>query len=185
MKLIILDRDGVINEDSDDYIKTPDEWRPLPGSLEAIARLSNAGFHIVVASNQSGIGRKLFDLQTLNAMHDKMHKLVAEHGGVIDAVFFCPHAPADDCDCRKPKPGLLLEIGRRLGISLKGVPVIGDAYRDIESAREVGALPILVRTGKGTLTLYNTDYNLQDVPVYCDLHEAVNGILAGELPLYQ
>ena len=182
MKLIILDRDGVINEDSDDYIKSCDEWRPLPGSIEAIARLSNAGYHIVVATNQSGIARKLFDLQTLNAMHDKMHKLTAEHGGVIDAVFFCPHAPADECECRKPKPGLLLEIASRLGVSLKGVPIIGDSFRDIESARAVGGLPILVRTGKGTRTLYNTENDLQDVPVYCDLHEAVNAILGGELP---
>jgi D-glycero-D-manno-heptose 1,7-bisphosphate phosphatase len=185
VKLIILDRDGVINEDSDNYIKSTDEWRPLPGSIEAVARLSNAGFHVVVATNQSGISRKLFDLQTLNAMHNKMHQLVAEHGGNIDAVFFCPHGPNDDCDCRKPKTGLLLEAAKRAGASLQGVPCIGDSYRDIESARAVGALPILVRTGKGTRTLYDTDNDLSDIPVYCDLNEAVNAILAGELPLYQ
>lgn len=185
MKLIILDRDGVINEDSDEYIKSTDEWQPLPGSIEAIARLSNAGFHVIVVTNQSGISRKLFNLQTLNDMHNKMHRLVAEHGGSIDAVFFCPHGPSDNCDCRKPKTGLLLEAAKRTGTNLQGVPCIGDSYRDIESARTVGALPILVRTGKGTRTLYNTDNDLTDVAVYCDLHEAVNAILAGDLPLYQ
>jgi D-glycero-D-manno-heptose 1,7-bisphosphate phosphatase len=185
MKIVILDRDGVINKDSDEYIKSTAEWQPLPGSIEAIARLSNAGFHVVVATNQSGIARKLFDLQTLNSMHNKMQRLVAEHGGNIDAVFFCPHGPNDNCDCRKPKTGLLTEIARRFGTSLQGVPCIGDAYRDIEAARAVGALPILVRTGKGTQTLYNTDNNLEGVPVFCDLNEAVNAILAGELPLYQ
>jgi D-glycero-D-manno-heptose 1,7-bisphosphate phosphatase len=118
-------------------------------------------------------------------MHNKMQRLVAEHGGNIDAVFFCPHGPNDNCDCRKPKTGLLTEVARRFGTSLQGVPCIGDAYRDIEAARAVGALPILVRTGKGTRTLYNTDNNLEGVPVFCDLNEAVNAMLAGELPLYQ
>lgn len=181
MKLIILDRDGVINEDSDKYIKSVDEWQPLPGSLEAIARLTNAGYRIVVATNQSGIARKLFDLPTLNAMHEKMYRLVAEHGGEIDAVFFCPHSPNDDCDCRKPKPGLLNNISDRLGLALDGVPVIGDSLRDIESARAVNAQPILVRTGKGTRTLYAANGELEGVPVYCDLSEAVSGLLKGEL----
>lgn len=179
MKLVILDRDGVINEDSDEFIKSPEEWKPLPGSLEAIAKLTNAGYRVVVSTNQSGIARKLFDLPTLNAMHDKMHQLVAEHGGEIDAVFFCPHAPGDKCECRKPKPGMLEEIGRRLGTSLEGVPVIGDSLRDIESAKAVKAQPILVRTGKGTKTLYEAGHELDDVPVYCDLAQAVNSLLNG------
>jgi D-glycero-D-manno-heptose 1,7-bisphosphate phosphatase len=181
MKLIILDRDGVISEDSDDFIKSVDEWQPLPGSLEAIARLTNAGYRIVVATNQSGIARKLFDLPTLNAMHEKMYRLVAEHGGEIDAVFFCPHSPNDDCDCRKPKPGLLNAISERLAMPLNGVPIIGDSLRDIESARAVNALPILVRTGKGTRTLYAANGELEGVPVYCDLSEAVSGLLKGDL----
>lgn len=181
MKLIILDRDGVINEDSDDYIKSPDEWLPLPGSLEAIARLTNAGYRIVVSTNQSGIARKLFDLPALNAIHDKMHQLVVEQGGEIDAVFFCPHGPGDHCDCRKPAPGMMHAISRRLGVSLEGVPVVGDSLRDIESARAVNAQPILVRTGKGTRALYSAGNELDGVPVYCDLAQAVNALLSGEL----
>ena len=185
MKLIILDRDGVINEDSDEFIKSPDEWIPLPGSLEAIARLTNAGYRVVVATNQSGIARKLFDLPTLNAMHEKMYQLVGEHGGEIDAVLFCPHTDNDNCDCRKPKPGLLNAIAERLGTSLSGVPAIGDSLRDIQSAQAAGAMPILVRTGKGTRTLYAANGELEGVPVYCELSEAVNGLLRGELETHK
>ena len=122
MKLVILDRDGVINHDSDAYIKSPDEWRPVPGSLKAIARLTQAGFHVVVATNQSGIGRGLFEMATLNAIHDKMHRAVAQAGGRIDAVFYCPHAQDANCACRKPRAGLLEEIGRRFNTELKDVP---------------------------------------------------------------
>ena len=180
MKLIILDRDGVINEDSDDFIKSPEEWKPLPGSMEAIAKLTNAGYHVVIATNQSGIARKLFDLPTLHSIHEKMYRVVAEHGGEIDAVFFCPHGQNDDCECRKPKPGLLHEISYRLGTSLEGVPIIGDSLRDIESARAVNATPILVRTGKGTKTLYSAGHELDDIAIYCDLSEAVNALLSEE-----
>ena len=180
MSLIILDRDGVINEDSDDFIKSPDEWIPLPGSLEAIATLKNAGWQIVVATNQSGIARKLFDLGTLNAIHDKMHRMVREYGGEIDAVFFCPHSPKDNCTCRKPLPGLFEQIAKRLNTPLTNVPVIGDSLRDLESAKSVGAQPVLVRTGKGTKTLYSAQ-GIEDVPVYCDLKQAVNALLAGTL----
>ena len=120
-KLIILDRDGTINRDSDDYIKSPDEWLPLPGSIEAIARLCQAGWHIVIASNQSGLGRGLFDLATLNLMHDKMNKLLAVAGGRVDAIFFCPHLPQDNCQCRKPLPGLFEQIGERFGVALDQV----------------------------------------------------------------
>ena len=152
MKLVILDRDGVINHDSASYIKSPAEWKPIPGSLDAIARLTQAGYHVVVATNQSGIGRGLFEMAALNAIHDKMHRAVGLAGGRIDAVFFCPHAQDANCSCRKPKPGLLEEIGRRFNVNLKGVPCIGDALRDLEAAVAVGAQPILVLTGKGEKT---------------------------------
>jgi D-glycero-D-manno-heptose 1,7-bisphosphate phosphatase len=152
MKLVILDRDGVINYDSDAYIKSPEEWKPIPGSLEAIVRLNQAGYRVVLATNQSGIGRGLFEMATLNAIHDKLHRALGQLGGRIDAIFFCPHAQEDGCDCRKPKPGLYEEIGHRLNISLKGVPSVGDALRDLEAAAAVGAQPILVLTGKGQKT---------------------------------
>jgi len=149
MKLIILDRDGTINEDRDDYVKSPDEWVPLPGALEAIARLNHAGWHTVVATNQSGLGRGTFDMAALNAMHVKMNQLLAKQGGRIDAVFFCPHAPDDACQCRKPLPGLFEQIGERFGVVLRDVPVVGDSLRDLLAGAAVGCPPHLVRTGKG------------------------------------
>ena len=152
MKLIVLDRDGVINFDSDEFIKSPDEWKPIPGSLEAIARLTQLGYHIVVATNQSGVGRGLFDMDTLNAIHDKMSKAVAHAGGRIDAVFFCPHTNGDNCECRKPKAGMLIDIANRFNTDAEGMPVVGDALRDLQSAVLVGAQPILVLTGKGKKT---------------------------------
>ena len=152
-KLIILDRDGVINEDSDVYIKSPAEWRPLPGAADAIARLNHGGYRAVVATNQSGIGRGLFDTATLNLMHEKMHRVVALAGGRIDAVFFCPHKNDDNCKCRKPKPGMYREIAHRFGRDLKGVPAVGDSLRDLEAAAAVGCEPVLVKTGKGMGTL--------------------------------
>jgi D-glycero-D-manno-heptose 1,7-bisphosphate phosphatase len=148
MKLVILDRDGTINADRDDYVKSPAEWLPLPGALEAIARLNQAGWHVVVATNQSGIGRGLFDMETLNAMHSKMHSLLAAVGGRVDAVFFCPHDPADACDCRKPAPGLFHRIGERYGIDLRGVPAVGDTARDAVAALAAGCEPHVVRPGK-------------------------------------
>jgi D-glycero-D-manno-heptose 1,7-bisphosphate phosphatase len=151
-KLIILDRDGVINFDSDQFIKNPEEWKPIPGSLEAIARLCQADYRVVVATNQSGIGRGLFDMPTLNAIHDKMHKACAMVGGRIDAVFFCPHTNDANCNCRKPKSGMLHEIASRYGVSMKGVPAVGDSLRDLEAAARLGAQPILVLTGKGIKT---------------------------------
>lgn len=152
MKLIILDRDGVINFDSDQFIKSPEEWRPIPGSLEAIARLNQAGYRVAVATNQSGIGRGLFDMPTLNAIHDKMHKSLAQVGGRVDAIFFCPHTNESNCECRKPKSGMIEEISARFGVSLKGVPAVGDSLRDLEAAGRLGAQPYLVLTGKGTKT---------------------------------
>ena len=149
MKLIILDRDGTINEDRDDYVKSPDEWVPLPGALEAIARLNHAGWHTVIATNQSGLGRGTFDMAALNAMHVKMNQLLAKQGGRIDAVFFCPHAPDDACLCRKPLPGLLEQIAERFGVVLRDVPVVGDSLRDLLAGAVMGCRTHLVRTGKG------------------------------------
>jgi D-glycero-D-manno-heptose 1,7-bisphosphate phosphatase len=149
MKLVILDRDGTINEDRDDYVKSPEEWVPIPGALEAIARLNHAGWHTVVATNQSGLGRGTFDMATLNAMHAKMNQLLAKQGGRIDAVFFCPHAPGETCNCRKPLPGLFEQIGERFGMSLRDVPVVGDTVRDLQAGVTLGCQPHLVRTGKG------------------------------------
>jgi D-glycero-D-manno-heptose 1,7-bisphosphate phosphatase len=149
MALIILDRDGVINEDSDNYIKSPKEWLPIEGSLQAISTLSKNGYQIVIATNQSGIGRKLFTIDDLNAIHIKMNAHLAQYGGVIDAIFFCPHLPKDDCNCRKPKPGLYYEISERLRMSLNKVYCIGDKMTDVKAIQSAGGKPVLVRTGKG------------------------------------
>ena len=152
MKLVILDRDGVINFDSEHFIKSPAEWKPIPGSLEAIARLTQAGFKVVVASNQSGIDRGLFDMDTLNAIHEKMHRAVQAQGGRIDAVFYCPHASAANCTCRKPRPGMFERIGACFNADLSGAYAIGDSLRDLQASAAVGAKPILVLTGKGETT---------------------------------
>ena len=152
MKLVILDRDGVINFDSDRFIKCPEEWKPIPGSLEAIARLNQAGYRVVVATNQSGIGRGLFDMAMLNSIHDKLYRALAQVGGRIDALFYCPHSADLNCQCRKPRAGMFEEIGRRFNTSLQGVPSIGDALRDLQASQAVGAQPMLVLTGKGQLT---------------------------------
>ncbi len=153
MKLIILDRDGVINQDSDQFIKSPAEWQPIPGSLEAIARLNQADYRVVVATNQSGVGRGLFDMPTLNAIHDKMHKACAMVGAHIDAVFFCPHTAEARCHCRKPEAGMLEEIAARYNANLADVPVVGDSLRDLLPAAALGAPPYLALTGKGAKTL--------------------------------
>lgn len=147
-KLVVLDRDGTLNQDRDDFVTSAEEWLPIPGALEAVARLNHAGWHAVVATNQSGLGRGLFDMAALNAMHLKLIQLLAAEGGRIDAVFFCPHTPADGCDCRKPLPGLLRQIGERYGIDLKGVPMGGASLRDLQAAAAAGCEPHLVLTGK-------------------------------------
>jgi len=177
MKLVILDRDGVINEDSDDYIKSPDEWVPIPGSLEAVARLTRAGYRVVVATNQSGVARGLFTLETLQRIHDKLHRAAAAAGGDIAAIFFCPHGPDDGCECRKPRPGLLRDIAAYYGIDLDGVPVVGDSLRDIQAAQAMGAKPILVRTGKGEETVKRGE-GLAEVGIYADLAAAVDSLLS-------
>lgn len=176
MKVVILDRDGVINEDSDAYIKSPQELVPIPGSLEAIARLNRADYQVIVTTNQSGIARGYYDLDTLDRIHARLGRLLAEAGGHIDAILYCPHGPEDGCRCRKPAPGLLEEAAARLGSTLAGVPAIGDARRDVEAARAAGAAPMLVRTGKGEQTLAEPA-GLEDVPVYRDLAEAVDALL--------
>ena len=177
MKLIILDRDGVINEDSDQFIKNTTEWKPIPGSLEAIAKLNHAGYRVVVASNQSGIGRGLLDMGALNAINDKMYRVLAQVGGRIDALFYCPHAAEANCDCRKPKPGMFIDIAQRFNVDLAGVPSVGDSLRDLQAAVTAGAQPMLVLTGKGAKT--EAAGGLPDgTPVFADLAEAVRNIVA-------
>lgn len=177
MKLVILDRDGVINIDSDRFIKTADEWRPIPGALEAIARLNGAGFHVAVATNQSGIERGLLDMTALNAIHAKMLKAAQQSGAHIDAIYYCPHSSDTDCRCRKPLPGMFVDIGRRLNVPLDGVPCIGDGTRDLQAAAAAGAKPVLVLTGKGEATL--AAGNLPEgTQVFKDLSAAVDAILA-------
>lgn len=177
MKLVILDRDGVINVDSSNFIKNPNEWVPIPGSLEAIAQLNQNGYRVAVATNQSGIARGLFDMATLNAIHEKMHRALAQVGGRIDALFYCPHAADDKCDCRKPNTGMIKEIGRRFSIELNNVYGVGDAFRDLQAFSDAGCKPILVLTGKGEMTLSqgNLPPNTQ---VVADLAEAVQLITA-------
>ena len=186
VSLVILDRDGVINHDSDDYIKSPDEWQPLPGSLEAIARLCRADYTVVVATNQAGVGRGLFSLEMLIRIHRKMASSIRDKGGRLDSVFFCPHSPAEQCGCRKPKPGMLLEISDRLGIGLSGVPVVGDSLRDLEAAEAAGAIPVLVKTGRGRLTQEKLSkgelsHTLGQTPVYADLAAFTDAVLDGRL----
>lgn len=176
MRLIVLDRDGVINEDSDEYIKSPDEFIPIPGSLEAIARLTQSGWRVTVATNQSGVARGMYDLATLQRIHDKLYRLLAAQGGQVEAIFFCPHGPQDNCECRKPKPGLFREIERCLQVSLEGVPAVGDSLRDLQAAQAVGARPLLVRTGKGERTLAKGE-GLEGIPVYADLFAVVDDLL--------
>jgi len=171
MKLVVLDRDGTINHDSDEYIKSPSEWKPIKGSLEAIARLSQAGWRVVVATNQSGMARGLFDVAALNAIHDAMHRAAVQAGGRIDAIFFCPHAPDAGCECRKPKPGMLREIAERMNVDLAEVPVIGDSQRDLQAAAAAGARPFLVLTGKGRRT-YEAGGLPEGTLVFADLAAA-------------
>ena len=177
MKLVILDRDGVINKDSANFIKNPNEWIPIPGSLEAIAMLNQHGFRIAVATNQSGVSRGLFDMATLNSIHDKMHRELALVGGRIDAVFYCPHSADDHCDCRKPKPGMIKEIGKRFSLELNEVFAVGDALRDLQAFADAGCKTILVRTGKGEETLQAGSLP-EGTLVFADLNEAALHIIA-------
>ncbi len=185
MPLLVLDRDGVINEDSEDYIRCLSDWRPIPGSLDAIAQLSRAGLDIAIATNQSGLGRGYFDLEQMQAIHHQLREEVLARGGKIAGIFYCPHLPEDACDCRKPATGLLSAIETEMGTSPRGCPFVGDSLRDLQAARAFGCDPVLVRTGKGEITLrqlQSGDVDLprpDSIPVYTDLAAAVPSLLAG------
>jgi D-glycero-D-manno-heptose 1,7-bisphosphate phosphatase len=176
MKLVILDRDGVINYDSDQFIKTPDEWKPIPGSLEAIARLTHSGFRVVVCSNQSGVGRGLLDMATLNAINDKMYKALSPLGGRVDALFYCPHPAEANCACRKPRPGMFDDIAKRFNVQLSGVPSVGDSLRDMQASAAAGCQPMLVLTGKGKKTQAAGGLP-EGTQVFDDLAAAVRAII--------
>lgn len=176
MKLIILDRDGVINKDSDAYIKTVAEWIPIPGSIEAMARLHKAGYTLAIATNQSGIGRGFYNVTTLDAMHDKLRQLLAEQGSEVAYIAYCPHVSTDNCDCRKPKPGMLLEIAQHFDANLTQVTVVGDSLRDWQAADAVGAQYAQVRTGKGLRTLADGKLSA-DIPVFENLADYANSLL--------
>jgi D-glycero-D-manno-heptose 1,7-bisphosphate phosphatase len=181
MKLVILDRDGVINEDRPRGVKSPEDWVALPGALDAIARLNGAGYHVAVATNQSGIERGVLDMAMLNAIHAKMLKAVQQAGGRIDVIHYCPHSAASGCRCRKPGPGMLQDIGQRLGVPLAGVPSIGDSLRDMQASQAAGARAMLVRTGRGRETERAAELP-PGIPVFDDLMQAVESILAPHAP---
>ncbi len=176
-QLVVLDRDGVINRESDNYIRKAQEWIPIPGSLEAIARLDHSGYRVVVATNQSGLGRGYFSVDDINAIHRKMQQELSTFGTQVEAIFFCPHTPDANCRCRKPLPGLFEEIARRLQIDMTGVPAIGDSFRDIQAAIAVNASPSLVLTGRGQATLREHMDDLSGVSIYDDLFAAVDALL--------
>jgi D-glycero-D-manno-heptose 1,7-bisphosphate phosphatase len=177
-RLVILDRDGVINQDSDDFVKTPDEWLPIDGSIEAIARLSSAGFTVAVATNQSGVARKIIDIPSLDAMHNKLRSLAKDAGGDVDRIAYCPHHPDDGCECRKPAPGLLKQLSRQYGVPLDGVPFVGDSERDLDAARAVNARPILVLTGAGQKTAADLQQRGESVETFADLDAAATALIA-------
>ena len=181
MKLVILDRDGVINQDADDYVKSVEEWQPIPGSIEAIAQLYQSGFTIVVATNQSGLSRGLFDLEALESMHAKLNTLVESKGGQVTAIFYCPHHPEDNCNCRKPKAGLIDVIEAELAISAAGCPLVGDTIRDLQAGISKGCDPFLVKTGKGTDTYHqlrqHPDPKFDDLKIFDDLAAAAHYII--------
>lgn len=177
-RLVILDRDGVINHDSDAFVKSPSEWQPIEGSIEAIADLSNAGFTVAVATNQSGVGRKLIDMPTLEAIHRKMRQAVTDAGGDLGRIVFCPHHPDDNCDCRKPSPGLFNRLARQYGVPINGVPMVGDSERDIAAAKAVSGRPILVLTGNGQNTAAVLARKNEEVETYPDLQAAAKQLIA-------
>lgn len=177
VRLLILDRDGVINQDSAEFVKSAEEWLPLPGSIDAIARLSKAGYTVAVATNQSGLARGLFDTAALEAMHAKLRALVADEGGRVGEIAVCPHGPDDGCECRKPRPGLLLQLAEHYNVDLKDVAFVGDAPRDLEAALAAGAEPMLVRTGKGLKAERTLTEALTDIAVFDDLAAAADALI--------
>lgn len=184
-QLVILDRDGVINHDSVEFVKSPDEWQPLKGSLEAIARLSQAGYEVVVLTNQSGVGRGLFSADQLAQIHGRMIEHVRQLGGHIQAILFCPHHPDQGCECRKPKTGMYRELGERLGINFSDVFSVGDSIRDLQAAKDAGANPVLVKTGNGRKSLKkianNDEHELDGTLVFDHLSAFVDALLANEI----
>ncbi len=186
-KLVILGRDGILNEFREGHVTAPEEWVPVPGALEAVARLNHAGWHVVVATNQSGIGRGMIDMAAVNAVHAHMHQQLMRQGGRIDAVFFCPHTPEDDCACRKPKPGMLLEIGQRYGIDLPGVPMVSDTLRDMLAAQAAGCEPHLVLSGRAAgldeAQLAQIAAQVPDVRIHADLASFADDLLRRDHPL--
>ncbi|MFT6288685.1 MAG: D-glycero-D-manno-heptose 1,7-bisphosphate phosphatase [Alcanivorax sp.] len=182
-RVVILDRDGVINEDSDSYIRSLSDWRPIAGSIEAIAALSQAGYTVAIATNQSGLGRGYFELEALESIHAKLNTLVAEQGGVVSGIFYCPHTPEEDCQCRKPATGLLRAIESELYLSVHNAFFIGDSLKDLQAGEAAGCLPVLVKTGKGMQTLAKIQRedvaldNPKNIPVFADLAEAAQYIL--------
>ena len=178
MKLVILDRDGVINQDSANYIKSPNEWIPIPNSLEAISLLNQNGYSVVIATNQSGVGRGLYGIEELNNIHSKMLKMLAELGGSIDAIFYCTNTDEDHCSCRKPKPGMLMEIKNRFSVSFESICGVGDSLRDLQAYEQVGMQPILVKTGNGEKTFLENKYPKTSL-VFEDLFEAATKIVEG------
>lgn len=178
MKLIILDRDGVLNQDSDEYVKSVDEWLPIAGSMEAVGKLCKAGFTVAVATNQSGLARGYFSLADLEAMHQKMERLAAVHGGHFAYIAYCPHGSSDNCQCRKPLPGLIHEIEAKLAVSAKNAWMVGDSIRDLEAGIQAGCKVALLRTGKGSASEHKlSDFNLAAVPVFNDLSSFVDSII--------
>lgn len=179
-RLVVLDRDGVINRESDAFIKSPAEWVPIEGSVEAVALLANGGFTVAIATNQSGLGRELYDRQALYAIHRKMRKAVAKAGGAIGRIVYCPHLPEAGCECRKPAAGLLERLGRFYGVPMRGVPVVGDSERDLQAAVAIGARPILVLTGNGQKTREALESRGAHVETYDDLLGAATSLVAGQ-----
>jgi D-glycero-D-manno-heptose 1,7-bisphosphate phosphatase len=182
VQLVILDRDGVINHESDEFIKTPDEWQPIEGSIEAIAQLSQAGFTVAIATNQSGIGRGLLSLETLQAIHEKLRSAVARAGGELGRIAFCPHLPDAGCDCRKPAPGMLLKLARHYGVDIHGVPFVGDSVRDIQAAVAAGARPILVLSGNGANASQQLLEERLEAEVFDDLAAVGSALIAAAKP---
>jgi len=176
-RYVLVDRDGVINHDSHDFIKSPEQWQPIDGSLAAIALLNRHGFEVIVITNQSGLARGLFDQNTLDAIHAKMQQLLANEGGAISKIYICPHGPDSDCNCRKPKPGLLQAFSQDFNTRLEEVVFIGDALRDIQAATAAGAKPLLVKTGKGQQTLNDNPH--LNIPVFEDLYDAAKYLISG------
>lgn len=183
-KLIILGRDGILNVFREAHVKDPEEWEPIAGALEAVARLNHAGWHLVLATNQAGIGRGMIDMASVNAIHQHMMKKLAEVGGRIDAVFFCPHTPEDHCDCRKPMPGMMHQIGERYGVDLQGVPMVADTLRDLEAAWAAGCAPHLVRTGRAAQAtpaeLAQWQQSVPGTVVHADLAAFADHLLSAE-----